>query len=172
MPSVTSIVLSASRRTDIPAFYMPWFMAQIKRGYFVRINPYNRRKSMVKVSPQSIHSIVFWSKNYGPLLENEWDADLVRAGYPLFFNFTINSPDRLLEPHVPPLSDRLGQLEALSRRHDPRAIAWRFDPICFYHRQGRRVTNNLADFKSIAHKAAACGIRRWPGRGNRRPGAG
>lgn len=160
MPPVTSIVLSASRRTDIPAFYMPWFMAQIKRGFFVRINPYNRRKSVVQVSPEIVHSIIFWSKDYGPLLRSGQDAALVRAGYPLFFNFTINSRDRLLEPHVPPLSDRLTQLETLGRRYDPRAIAWRFDPICFYRRQGQPVTDNLADFKPIARKVAACGIRR------------
>jgi len=139
---------------------MPWFLTQIHRGAFVRINPYNRRKSTFPVSPDTVHSIVLWSKNYGPLIDSGYDVHLVRAGYPLFFNFTINTRDPLLEPRVPPLSERLRQLEALSRRHDPRAIAWRFDPVCFYRRGTGPVTDNLADFETIARRAAACGVRR------------
>ncbi len=154
------MVLSASRRTDIPAFYLPWFMAGIRRGEFVRINPYNRRKSVLSVSPDTVHSIVLWSKNYGPLIDSECDVDLVRSGYGLFFNFTINTRDPILEPRVPPLDERLRQLEVLSRRHDPRAIAWRFDPLCFYRRGAGPVADNLADFETIARRAAACGIRR------------
>ena len=139
---------------------MPWFMRCIRRGVFERINPYNRRKSLLPVSPGTVHSIVLWSKNYGPLLERGWDEDLVRAGYRLFFHFTINSRDRVLEPRVPPLAERLRQLEALCRRHDPRAVAWRFDPVCFYRRGPGPVHDNLGDFEAIARRAAACGVRR------------
>ncbi len=158
--SRTQIVLSASRRTDIPAFYMPWFMACLRRGVFERVNPFNRRRSTLAVSPQAVHSIVLWSKNFGPLIDNGWDLRLVKDGYPLFFNFTINSRNRILEPRVPPLDERLRQLEALCRRHDPRAVAWRFDPVCFYRRGEGPVGDNLGDFEPIARRAAACGVRR------------
>jgi len=159
-PSRAQTVLSASRRTDIPAFYMPWFMACIRRGVFERVNPFNRRRSTLAVSPRSVHSIVLWSKNFGPLIDNGWDLQLVKGGYPLFFHFTINSRNRILEPRVPPLDERLRQLEVLCRRHDPRAVTWRFDPVCFYRCGAGPVSDNLDDFETIARRAAQCGVRR------------
>ena len=63
-------VLSVSRRTDIPAFYLDWFMQGIEKGFFDVVNPYNRKTSRVDARPRRIHSIVFWSKNFGPLLDS------------------------------------------------------------------------------------------------------
>lgn len=158
--SSQKIVISASRRTDIPAFYMSWFMAQIASGRFRRVNPYNRRVSYVAVDAVRVHSIVFWSKNYAPLINGAYDRKLEGAGYRLFFNFTVNSQHRVLEPGVPSLATRLHQLEQLCRRHDPRAVVWRFDPLCFYRLPDGRRGDNFADFYRIAEKAAACGVRR------------
>jgi hypothetical protein len=102
------IVLSASRRTDVPAFYMDWFMRSIEQGFFEVTNPYNRRKSIVAATPDKVHTIVFWSKNFARFLDHHYGDFLQRQGYHLFFNFTINSENPLLEPHVPPLQQRLG----------------------------------------------------------------
>ena len=154
------IVISASRRTDIPAFYLDWFMAQVDRGYFEVINPYNRKVSVVTAAPQLVHSIVFWSKDFGPFLKGGIGEQLQKKGFHLFFNFTINSDTPHLEPRVPTLPERLIQLEYLSSRFDPRAINWRFDPICFYKISNSRIKNNLHDFTRIADKAARCGISR------------
>ena len=85
------IVISASRRTDIPAFYMDWFMEQIKKEVFEVTNPYNRRKSIVPATPDKVHTIVFWSKNFAPFIKGRFGQTLLRMGYNLFFNFTINS---------------------------------------------------------------------------------
>jgi hypothetical protein len=68
------IILSASRRTDIPAFYMPWFMEQLSKGFFKVVNPFNQRVSVVPGTPPAIHTVVFWSKNFGPLLK--WKSGL------------------------------------------------------------------------------------------------
>lgn len=154
-------ILSASRRTDIPAFYMQWFMAGIEKGAFDVINPYNQHRRQVPARPHEVHSIVFWSKNFGPFLEQGFDRRLEQKGYRLFFNFTINSPVPALEPHVPPLAERLRQMADLVRRHGPRTITWRFDPICFFRntRQGT-VRNNLEALETIADALAALGIRR------------
>lgn len=160
MASQTKIVISASRRTDIPAFYLKWFMAQLDRGYFTVTNPYNRHVSVVPATPQKVHTIVFWSKNFGPFLKNEIGEKLQDRGYNLFFNFTINSAAPLLEPHVPPLAERLDQLENLSRRFGAQAIHWRFDPICFYTDGSGRRHDNLQDFQRIADKACGTGIDR------------
>ena len=154
------IVISASRRTDIPAFYLDWFMAQVDRGYFEVTNPYNRKVSIVTAAPELVHTIVFWSKDFGTFLKRGIGEQLQKRGFHLFFNFTLNSDAPRLEPRVPTLAERLRQLECLSSRFDSRAINWRFDPVCFYKINGSRIKNNLHDFTRIADKAARCGISR------------
>jgi len=156
----TKIVISASRRTDIPAFYMPWFMAQVERGFFEVLNPYSRRVSTVAATPDRVHTVVFWSKNFGPFLEGGFGEALQQKGYHLFFHFTVNSALPLLEPEVPLLQERLTQLQELCRRFGPRSVNWRFDPICFYTAGGSAPENNLAGFGRIATAAAGCGVRR------------
>ncbi len=153
------VVISASRRTDIPAFYMPWFMKRIDQGYIHTVNPYNRRTKIVSLSPADIHSIVFWSKNFGPFIQGGYGERLQKSGYHLFFNFTVNSESRQLEPHVPPLDHRLQQLEQLCAVYGAQAVTWRFDPICFFE-TGSGCRHNMSDFKRIADVAARCGIRR------------
>lgn len=152
------IVLSASRRTDIPAFYMPWFMKSLDQGFFEVINPYNHSRSQVPAPPELIHSIVFWSKDYGRFIDQGYDRELVRRGFNLFFNFSINSPHRQLEPRVPPLKNRLDQLTYLARRFSGRHIHWRFDPICLMRSPEGRLSDNMNAFDRIADHAAALGI--------------
>ena len=154
------IVISASRRTDIPAFYLPWFMQSIDRGFFNVVNPYNRRVTVVPASPEKIHTIVFWSKNFSRFLDENIGPQLIQAGYNLFFNFTINSAIRLLEPRVPPLDERLEQLKRLCQSFDPRSVNWRFDPICHFQTSDGKMRDNLSSFEMIAAHAARCGIRR------------
>jgi hypothetical protein len=154
------IILSASRRTDIPAFYMPWFMEQLDKGYFKVVNPFNQRVSIVPGTPQAVHTVVFWSKNFGPFIDGSYGERMLEQGYHLFFNFTINSDNAILEPNVPPLKERFDQLEYLCGRFGSRLINWRFDPICHYETGRGARHNNLNDFSYIAEQAAAAGIER------------
>lgn len=154
------IVISASRRTDIPAFYMPWFMAGIQRGVFEVVNPFNRRVKKVQASPADVHTIVFWSKDFGLFLKQGYGKKLQDRGYHLFFNFTVNSVAPQLEPQIPPLNQRLDQLKQLADQFGPAAINWRFDPICYFKMGDGRVQNNLGDLNHIAARASAAGIRR------------
>ena len=160
MVTPTQIVISASRRTDIPAFYMEWFMRQLAAGRFEVVNPYNQKISVVPAAPEKVHTIVFWSKNFGPFLQNGYINALWGKGYHLFFNFTVNSSCRLIEPHVPTLESRLEQLTQLSRRVGPDAVHWRFDPICFFKTRNGQIHNNLEQFEKIADTVARLGIRR------------
>jgi hypothetical protein len=160
MPPSNPIVISASRRTDIPAFYMPWFMSRIEKQCFEVVNPFNRKTSVVPAATENVHSIVFWSKNFRPFLNQKFGEKLLQKGYNLFFNFTINSDAPFLEPQVPTLNDRLAQLEELCRRFKPAAINWRFDPICHYKIKNEILHNNLQDVDRIAKKAADLGISR------------
>jgi len=160
MPETEKIVISASRRTDIPAFYMEWFMDRIEKGYFEVTNPFNRKVSIVDARQEKVHTLVFWSKNFGPFLYGEFGDMLKRAGYNLFFNFTVNSDSALLEPNVPPLAERLDQMESLCRLFGSHSVTWRFDPICFYRSADGGIQDNLNDFSHIADRAFTCGIRR------------
>ena len=159
-PSFRSVI-SASRRTDIPAFYMPWFMDREARGRFDLVNPFNGRVRTFEVHPGTVHTIVFWSKNYHPFLSQGCGEVLQRRGYNLFFHFTLNSAASDLEPHLPGLDVRLHQVGELSRRFGPACITWRFDPVCFYRRRGEsQVRDNLGDFELIAATAARLGLSR------------
>ena len=151
-------VLSVSRRTDIPAFYMPWFMQQVAGGKITVVNPFNQRARQVDVSSDSVHTMVFWSKDFGPFLTGNYGETLQAMGYHLFFNFTINSQSRLLEPGVPDLSLRLDQLRELCERFGAAAIQWRFDPICYFRTPDADTADNLTDFEVIAKTAGACGV--------------
>ncbi len=153
------IVLSASRRTDIPAFYMPWFMAGIDQGFFEVVNPYNRKTYKVPCRPDQVHTIVFWSKNFGPFLHHRHGEALIEMGYRLFFNLTVNAPQPVLEPMMPPLEERLGQMAALVEAFGPHCLQWRFDPICFFREADGREGNNLEAFDRIARRAAALGLK-------------
>ncbi len=159
-PSFRSVI-SASRRTDIPAFYMPWFMDREARGRFDLVNPFNGRVRTFEANPGTVHTIVFWSKNYDPFLSQGCGEALQRRGYNLFFHFTLNSAASDLEPRLPALDARLSQLAELSQRFGPACINWRFDPVCFYRRRGEpRVRDNLGDFNIIAATAARLGLSR------------
>ncbi len=158
--STFGTVVSASRRTDIPAFYMDWFFEQIQQGCFDVVNPYNRQVSRVTATPEHVHTIVFWSKNFGPFIQGGFGKKLKNMGYNLFFNFTINSESSRLEPNVPPLNQRLDQLGELCQDSDPRALSWRFDPICFFESNGKKIQDNLHDFSRIAMQASRCGVTR------------
>lgn len=151
-------ILSASRRTDIPGWYTPWFLEQIDLGYFMVKNPYTQISRKISALPDEIHSIVFWSKNFGPFLELGADQILKGKGYPLLFNFTVNSPSPLLEPRLPELGKRVDQAGILCERFGPDKLFWRFDPICFFQTDTGLIENNLEDFFQIADAMAALGI--------------
>ena len=153
-------VISASRRTDIPAFYMDWFMRGIRKGFFEVENPYHHKTFSVPASTADVHTIVFWSKNFDPFINGGYGRQLQACGYHLFFNFSINSESALLEPGLPRLEERLAQLEYLCDQYGPAAINWRFDPVCFYRTEIHGIEDNLKDFSMIARKVAVMGIRR------------
>mgnify|MGYP001548861233 CR=1 FL=1 len=153
-------VLSASRRTDIPACHLDWFMESMQRGCFDTTHPFTRQKRTIPVDPDTFCCIVFWSKNYDRFLTSRAGRTLEDMGYRLFFNFTVNSDSSLLEPRVLPLPRRLQQLGELADTFGPKAVSWRFDPICFYRvYPDGPVENNLSDFRKIASFAAREGIQ-------------
>lgn len=155
------IILSASRRTDIPAFYLDWFLNQMNEGYFVIKNPYTKKSKRFQVSPDTIHTIVFWSKNFDHFIKKKAGEKLKKDGFNLYFNFSINPENPILEPNVPDLSSRIKQLKQLSDCFGPESITWRFDPICFYQTKANTLPiSNLDHFQKISQMVSGTGISR------------
>jgi len=124
--AIAPYIISASRSTDIPAFYGDWFMRRLEAGYVKWVNPFNRRPQYVSLANARV--IVFWSKNPAPMLLHL--AALDRAGISFYFQFTLNDYDDAgLEPHVPPLAQRIATFRQLSGRLGAHRVIWRFDPL-------------------------------------------
>jgi len=83
------MIISASRRTDIPAFYSDWFMGRTREGFFHRVNPFNSKQvSAFSLKPEHLEAICFWTKNPKPLMQHLDELD--RQGYNYYFQFTLN----------------------------------------------------------------------------------
>jgi DNA repair photolyase len=145
-------VVSASRRTDMPAFYLDKLINDINKGFAEVRNPFSGKVSEVSLDPEKVHSLVLWSKNFGPFLKKK---DCF-SHYGLYFLFTVNDMPQL-EPNVPPLSERLDTMSGLSEKFGPERIAWRFDPVVFS--PGGKVAV-IDVFSKIADKVALMGIKR------------
>jgi DNA repair photolyase len=120
------MIISASRRTDIPAYYSEWFLNRIReKSVYVR-NPMNFNQiSKISLSPDIVDCIVFWSKNPKPMLNN---LDKL-ADYQFYFQFTINSYSRDIETNLPDKKEIIETFKILSDTIGPERIIWRYDPI-------------------------------------------
>ena len=121
------VILSASRSTDIPAFYAQWFINRLKAGSVVWTNPFNRRQQ-INVSFKNTKVVVFWSKNPKPLIPYLQELD--DRGIHYYFQFTLNDYEKEgFEPNVPPLQERIETFQTLSERIGREKVIWRFDPL-------------------------------------------
>ncbi|HET6452830.1 MAG TPA: DUF1848 domain-containing protein [Armatimonadota bacterium] len=120
-------VISASRRTDIPAFYSEWFMNRIRAGYVCWRNARSGITYTVSLRPEDVGAIVFRSKNYLPLLP--YLDELDGQGYGTVFHCTITGLPKVFEPNVPELPQLLECARFLSSRYGPDRLLWRCDPV-------------------------------------------
>ena len=123
------IIVSASRSTDIPAFYADWFLHRLKVGYSAWTNPFNGVRSYVAYGKTRL--IVFWSKNPRPLLDKGGCLDyLTEKGFNCYIQYTLNDyVTEKLERGVPPLQDRIDTFKRLVDRLGFGRVIWRFDPM-------------------------------------------
>jgi len=156
------MIVSASRRTDLPRCYPGLMAGWIRQGYVRVPNPFNRIERTVSLAPEDVHTLVLWSKDFGPLLADQDGLRSAISAYDqLFFHLTITGlGGTAWEPDVPPpdlVAQQFRPLAALAG--DPRRIQWRFDPVVFW-RQAGRVESNLAWFERIAVRAREAGVAR------------
>lgn len=121
------MIISASRRTDIPTYYSEWFMNRIREGYALARNPMNAHQvSRISLSPEVVDGIVFWTKNPAPMLDKLPQL----KDYMYYFQFTLNAYEQDIEAGVP-LKHKyiVPTFQRLSEMIGPERIVWRYDPI-------------------------------------------
>ena len=120
------VIVSASRSTDIPAFYADWFFDRLRRGYSVWTNPFNGVRSYVAYS--KMRFVVFWSKNPKNLLPHL--DELQVRGIGCYIQYTLNDyVAEGLERNVPPVAERIDTFRRLVDRLGQGSVVWRFDPL-------------------------------------------
>jgi len=121
-----NVIISASRRTDIPAYYSEWFFNRIKEKFVSVRNPMNMRQiSVINLNPELVDCIVFWSKNPKPMIDN---LQLIKD-YNYYFQFTLNPYEPDVEARLPPKAEIVETFKKLSDTIGPQKVIWRYDPI-------------------------------------------
>lgn len=124
--AIAPIIVSASRATDIPAFYADWFFHRLDEGYLMWRNPFNGKDSYVSMA--NMRFVVFWSKNPKPLIP--YLPILQEKGIGFYIQFTLNDYDaEQLEPGVPRLAERIDTFKRIVDEQGLGSVVWRFDPL-------------------------------------------
>ena len=124
--AIAPVIVSASRATDIPAFYADWFFNRIDKDYASWRNPFNGKDSYVSFA--KMRFVVFWSKNPKPLIP--YFPILQEKGIGFYIQFTLNDYDaEQLEPGVPRLAERIDTFKRIVDEYGVGSVVWRFDPL-------------------------------------------
>lgn len=141
------LIISASRRTDIPAWYADWFFHRLRVGYSVVRNPFTGAHSYISYA--KTRCIVFWSKNPQPLLAHL--PYLRERNIVCYIQYTLNDyVHEGLEPAVPPLQERLATLQQLAKILGKERVIWRFDPLIL--QEGQSLEDLLAKIASLGRQ--------------------
>jgi hypothetical protein len=121
------VIVSASYRTDIPAFYGTWFLERLRRGSCRVANPYGGRDYEVDLTPDAADGFVFWTRNARPFLAGL--EETAARGFPFVVQYTITGYPREIEPSVVPAEQAVALVGDLAGRYGRRAVVWRYDPV-------------------------------------------
>lgn len=120
------MIVSASYRTDIPAFYARWFLNRLAAGFCRVASPYGGASYEVSLRPGEVEGFVFWTRNLAPLAPH---LAAVAGRAPFVVQFTVTGYPRALERAVGAAAESCAQIHALRRGFGPRAAVWRYDPV-------------------------------------------
>lgn len=124
------MIISASRRTDIPALYADWMLHRVRAGYCEVPNPMRPSQvSRISLRVADVDAIVFWTRNPRPLLPHL--AELDARGFRYYFQYTILGYPPQLDPKSPPVLTAVETFRELSAQLNPSRVIWRYDPIVF-----------------------------------------
>ena len=120
------MIVSASYRTDIPAFYGEWFLRRVEAGSCTVRNPYGKPYT-VRLDREAVSGFVFWTRNAGPFIPVL--RRLASAGYPFVVHYTINDYPRVLEASVIDRARAAEHVHTIAREFGSRVVVWRYDPV-------------------------------------------
>lgn len=124
------MIISASRRTDIPAFYAQWLINRIRAGTCTVPNPFNREQvSRISLKPEDVDVIVFWTRSPRPLFPYLQELD--ERGYHYYFQFTLMNNPRQIDSGSPPVEAAISAFIELAQYIGPERVIWRYDPLVF-----------------------------------------
>ncbi len=147
------MIISASRRCDIPAFAGERLMAALRAGELEVRNPFRPGDARrVSLRRRDVDAFVFWSRNARPFLRHLDEID--RGGYPYCFLVTVTGYPRPLEPGVPASGDAAAFVRELAARIGRRRVIWRYDPVIFL--PGMDIRFHAANFTRLAALLAPC----------------
>jgi DNA repair photolyase len=125
--AIAPVIISASRSTDIPAFYAKWFFNRMAKGYCAWYNPFNINQKMY-ISFARCRVIVFWTKDPSPIIP--YLPELDKRGIHYYFQVTLNDYEKEgFEPNVPSVAKRIETFKQLSSLIGKERVIWRFDPL-------------------------------------------
>jgi len=120
------MIISASRRTDIPAFYPQWMIHRLKAGFVYVVNSMNRKQvSKIALTPDAVDCIVFWTKN--PVAMIPLLPEISEHNY--YFQFTVTPYGKDIERNVPSKESIITTFKRLSDLIGPEKVVWRYDPV-------------------------------------------
>lgn len=123
------MIISASRRTDIPALYPEWFMNRVRAGFCTVPRPRDRKThDTVSLRPADVDALVFWTRNPAPLLPYLAELERLGLGNSVFL-FTLLDYPETMEPGLPPQEERIRTFHELAARLGPERVIWRYDPV-------------------------------------------
>lgn len=141
------MIVSASRRTDIPAFHLDWFLERLREGFvMVRNTRFPNHVAHIALDREAVEGIVFWTKDARPLLAR---LEALRA-FPFYVQYTVTPYDARLEPGVPALAERIATFRELSGAIGPDRVTWRYDPIVYM--RGLGTSGHIESFRELAGK--------------------
>ncbi len=122
------MIISASYKTDIPAFYSRWFANRLRAGFCKMANPYNvNQRRRVSLSRSDVDGFVFWTKNLAPFLSVL--PEVKERGFPFVIQYTINGYPRALESRVVDANRSVEHMRLIAKEYGARVPVWRYDPI-------------------------------------------
>lgn len=139
------MIISCSRRTDIPAFYSDWFFNRLRKGYVLVRNPMNAKQvRRISLSPTDVDCIVFWTKDPTPML----DKLQLLSDYNFYFQFTLTPYGKDIEPNLPQKTQIIDSFRKLSDQIGKKRNIWRYDPIILS--DGMNIEYHIEQFGDLA----------------------
>jgi hypothetical protein len=121
------MIISASYRSDIPAFHGEWFLAALAAGEVAVANPYSQRPYVVDLRPEAVDGYVFWTRNARPFARAL--AAVAAQGKPFVVQYTILGYPRAIDTNVIDPKLAIDNARAIAETYGQRVVVWRYDPI-------------------------------------------